>query len=263
MDWFDPNYDVVIKPENEKARHWARKFGVEDIAVASHVLYANNDHGRLFDAVCHVFDETAVIVHNFRHQGYCHYRVANGDPVTIYQAPGSAPRAAAGLEFLIDSGARQIVFINGAGSLQPHTKIGSIILPKQLIREEGTSYHYAPPDVTLNTSRVLNERISEVADSLNIHLLHGPHWTTDAIYRETLSKTAKFRRQGVISVEMELSALAGVAYFRKVELSAMLIVTDMVSEPHTWESSTSPRFYEGVSKLALLARCTFPYSLKN
>lgn len=263
MDWFDPSDDVVLKPEVERSRFWKKKYGVECIEVAPQVIYANNGHGRLFDSVCLAFDETASIVHDFRHQGYCHYQVRDAGSVTIYQAPERAPYAAADLEFLISAGAHQIVFLNGAGSLQPQAQIGSILLPQQLIREEGTSYHYVPPDVILSTNKELNERISEVADKLDINLLHGPHWTTDAIYRETFSKVEKFRRQGVISVEMELSALAGVAYFRKFELSAILIVTDMVSRFHTWGYSTSARFQQGVKHLAQLARCTFPHSLEN
>ncbi len=259
MNWFDPSDDVVLRPEVERGRFWKKKYGVERIEVASQVIYANNGHGRLFDAVCAAYDSTTSIVHDFRDQGYCHYQAPDSGCVTIYRAPEPAPYAAADLEFLISAGARQLLFLNGAGSLQPRIPAGGILLPDQLIREEGTSYHYAPPDVVLTTNKKLNERIRWVAEKQNVNLVGGKHWTTDAIHRETFNKIEKFRQQAVLSVDMELSALAGVAYFRKCDLAAILVVTDMVSRSHTWNSANTAQFHRGIQQAAQLAASVFPY----
>jgi len=247
---------VVVQPGVDRARFWRRKYGRDEIDVAPQVLYANNGHGKLLDAVCAALDQKAAAACDHRQQGYCHYRTCAG-PVTVYRAPEPAPYAAADLEFLISAGARQIVFLNGAGSLREDLPVGSLLLPEGLLREEGTSYHYCPADVELCTSETLNRRIMGAADALGIELARGRHWTTDAIYRETWTKVERYRASGVHSVDMELSALAGVARYRGCELAAVLVVTDLLSRGHTWEGMATARFREGVSRAAAVAARAF------
>ena len=257
MNWFDPSDDIVLRPETERARFWLRKYGNDCIEVASQVIYANNGHGHLFDAVCQVLDTSSSILHDFRGQGYCHYLSSNEKCITVYRAPEPAPYAAADLEFLISAGACKILFLNGAGSLYSHIPPGSILLPHQLLREEGTSYHYAPSNIILSTNAKLNEQIAGNARNLQINFVQGDHWTTDAIYRETFGKIDRYRERGIISVDMELAALAGVAYFRKCALSAILVVTDVASRSHTWEDTHLVQFHRGVQQAAQLAAAVF------
>jgi nucleoside phosphorylase len=256
MDWFDPSDDVVLRPGVDRARFWRHKYGSETIEVAPQVLYANNGHGKLLDATCAALDRTATPVCDHRQRGYCHYRTPAG-PLTVYRAPEPAPYAAADLEFLISAGARQIVFLNGAGSLRADLPVGSLLLPGRLLREEGTSFHYCPADVELSTSERLNRRILAAADALGVELVCGRHWTTDALYRETWPKVERYRGQGIHSVDMELAALAGVARYRGCDLSALLVVTDLLSRSHTWEGTRSARFERGVRQAAALAASVF------
>ena len=258
MDWFDPSDEVVVHPGVDRARFWRRKYGRDTIDVAPQVVLANNGHGRLLDAVCQALDQRAVVVCDHRQQGYCHYRTSAG-PVTVYRAPEPAPYAAADLEFLISAGAQQIVFLNGAGSLRADLPVGSMLLPEGLLREEGTSYHYCPAGVELRTSERLNARILAVANALGVELVRGRHWTTDAIYRETWPKVERYRALGIHSVDMELSALAGVARYRGCELSAVLVVTDVLSRSHTWEGTRSAQFQVGVKQAAEIAAKVFSY----
>ncbi len=258
MDWFDPSDDVVIRPEVDRARFWEPKYGTECIEVGRQALFVNNGHGKLFDAVCQELDLRAVAVHDHRTQGYCHFRTRSAGFVTVCRAPEPAPYAATDLEFLISAGAREIVFVNGAGSLSPDVPVGSIILPGELIREEGTSFHYAPPDIVLRTNDRLNEHIRGVAGALGIPLICGKHWTTDALHRETFAKVQRYHEQGVCSVDMELSALAGVAFYWECDLAALLVVTDVASRSHTWRGTSSERFRRGVVRAARIAARIFP-----
>jgi uridine phosphorylase len=257
MDWFDPSDDVVIQPSKGRVRFWKRKYGTGDIEIAEQVLFANNGMGRLFDAVCQELDLQATAVCDHRDQGYCHYQTSASDFVTVYRAPEPAPYAAADLEFLTSAGAKQIVFLNGAGSLQPTIAVGSLVLPEELIRQEGTSFHYAPPEVCLRTSAMLNAQIERAAKALGILLARGKHWTTDAIYRETWNKVTRYCTKGVVSVDMELSALVGVTHYWRRELSAILVVTDVLARPHTWEGIDSGRFRQGVRQAARIAAQVF------
>ena len=54
----------------------------------------------------------------------------------------------------------------------------------------------------------------------------GEIWTTDAIYRETPEKVRKYRKKGILAVEMEISALLTVAAYRSVSLTGLLVVSD-------------------------------------
>jgi uridine phosphorylase len=256
VDWYDPGEDVVVRPNVERVRFWRHKYGRDEIDVAPRALYANNGHGRLLDAACAALDQIGEPVCDHRQQGYCHYRTPGG-PVTVSRAPEPAPYAAADLEFLISAGARQIVFLNGAGSLRADLPVGSLLLPDRLLREEGTSFHYCPADVELCTNEALNRRLLAAADVLGVELVRGRHWTTDAIYRETWSKVERYRAEGIHSVDMELSALAGVARYRGCELSAVLVVTDVLSRAHTWEGTRTAQFREGVERAAALAARVF------
>ncbi len=253
MDWFDPSDDVVIQPLAESQGFRRRTFGTDRIDIAPTVVFANNGHGKLFDAVCRELDLHADTVRDYRAKGYCQYRTPASDVLTVYRASEPAPYAAADLEQVISVGAKTILFLNGTGSLSPDVPVGSVVLPGELIREEGTSFHYAPPDVSLCTDLNVNEQIRGAATSLGIELKSGKHWTTDALYRETFTKVERYRRQGVLSVEMELSALAGVAYYRAVSLSALLVVTDILSRSHSWSGTATDEFRQGVADVARLA----------
>jgi hypothetical protein len=56
---------------------------------------------------------------------------------------------------------------------------------------------------------------------------------------------------------MELSALAGVAYYRECELSSILLITDTLIRPHTWNGIRSVQFHQGAEKAAQIAAAIF------
>ncbi len=107
VDWFDPSDDVVLRPESDRTRFWERRYGTDRIDVAASVVFANDGHGRLFEAVCGEFDRNAEAVRDHRAEGYCHYRTPSSGFLTVYRAPDPAPYAAANLEHLVSAGAQQ------------------------------------------------------------------------------------------------------------------------------------------------------------
>lgn len=58
----------------------------------------------------------------------------------------------------------------------------------------------------------------------------GPVWITDRVYREKHSKVLKFRNQGVMTVNMETSALFAVAEYHNMEIASSQVVSDIISE---------------------------------
>ena len=141
-----------------------------------------------------------------------------------------APAAAMAMELLIAAGVRRFILFGGCGAIHPSVKIYDLVVPTWGIREEGTSYHYLPPDVVPKpssyVSKAIEEKLRPVTKELGINLHVGGIWTTDAIFRQTRDKVRKYSSKGVLSVDMESTALMAVAMYRGVELGIIHVVTD-------------------------------------
>ena len=110
-------------------------------------------------------------------------------------------------EELFSSGCQLLISITSAGQITPIANPPYFILIDRALRDEGTSYHYLPP---APYSR-LNPRLFALFDSLFEHLdvrvIHGATWTTDAPFRETEQAVEYCRTEGILGVEMEAAAL--------------------------------------------------------
>ena len=181
------------------------------------------------------------------------------DAVTLLTLPIGAPSTVAMMEELYACGMRTLITTGSSGSLQPHAPIGSIVLPAQAIREEGTSHHYAPHDVPAVADPEALAVIRERLDELAIPYIEGMHWTTDAIYREHRQKVDRYRRAGVITVDMELSAIYTVGAVIGVRCAAVVAVSDEL-HGDTWEmgfaSDTMRRGMIKAGRVALHAALT-------
>jgi len=156
----------------------------------------------------------------------------------FWAGPGvGAPMAVLCLEKLIALGARQIIVVGWCGALSSDLEVGDIVLPTSAVSEEGTSAHYPVSGDIYSSGRLRNLLRGGISSGwMKIH--EGEVWTTDAPYRETREKVALYQGQGVLGVEMEYSALLQVAAFRKVQLAAVLLVSDLL-----WQDPWVPAFH--------------------
>lgn len=137
-----------------------------------------------------------------------------------------APHAVMILEKLRVLGARKFLFFGWCGSLQPGVRIGDILLPDRGIVGEGTSAYYAMDVDEPKPSAPLVKALEESLAERRVPFHRGPVWSTDAPYRETAELVASLQKDGVLGVDMELSALLTAARFRRLELAALLVVSD-------------------------------------
>jgi uridine phosphorylase len=144
--------------------------------------------------------------------------------------PGiGAPLAVGLLEEVIARGCRKFI-VCGSGTLLDREKTaGQLIVPTAAVRDEGTSYHYAPPGRELGPSPEAVAALEKTLQQHRVAYTLGKTWTTDAIYRETFDKIQRRRLEGCLAVEMEAAALFALAQFRGVTLGQVLYCGEEVS----------------------------------
>jgi uridine phosphorylase len=173
---------------------------------------------------------------------------AGGQPVSVILLPVGAPWAVMICEELIEIGAKTIIAAGAAGSLQDTAPVGSLVVPTRAIREEGTSYHYAPPEREAVPSSDLAGALAAGCRERGIEPLTGVNWSTDAPFREMRRKVERFAARGVLSVDMEASAMFVLGAVRGVEVASLFIVSDELFHP--WR----PAFFdEGYAQRVALA----------
>lgn len=150
----------------------------------------------------------------------------DGTPVCFTHAPIGAPGTVVIMEELIACGARVFLGRGWAGSLQPETPVGTSLIPTTCVREEGTSLHYLEADAGIGPSERLVEALKSASQEEGIKAVSGPIWTTDAPYRELIPKIEAYRRQGVVGVDMETSAMYALGQVRGVDVCNLLVISD-------------------------------------
>jgi uridine phosphorylase len=143
--------------------------------------------------------------------------------------------AAGLLEDVIAMGSKKFIACGGAGVLDKTIGMGQIVIPKNAVRDEGTSYHYLPPSRDVDASQEGISAIQEVLEIHDIPYVVGKTWTTDGIYRETPEKISLRKAEGCLTVEMECAAFFAVAGFRNVVFAQLLYGGDDLSSS-IWDS---------------------------
>ena len=158
------------------------------------------------------------------------------EPFFVAGPAVGSPMAVLTLEKLIALGAHRIITLGWCGSLSATLGIGDVLLPTWAKSDEGTSAHYpvnSRPESHASTRQLLTDGLT--AQGLTVR--SGPIWTTDAPYRESMEQVRKLGGQGIMGVDMEFAALVAAAAFRKVELTAVLLVSDEL-----WSGKWKPGF---------------------
>jgi uridine phosphorylase len=159
-----------------------------------------------------------------------------------------APQAVMLLEKLIALGARRLLFVGWAGSLDPALQPGDLLLPERAFSEEGTSRLYRP-DPDPRAPQGWTRQIAAALGDDGWTCRCGSVWTTDAPYRETWGKIRTYRTAGAVAVDMETAALFTVGAYRQVEVAALLIISDELSGPRWQHAFRDPRFLQARSRL--------------
>ena len=174
--------------------------------------------------------------------------------IGLCQARVSAPACVGTFEDIIVFGAKRIILTGNCGVLDRSIEDCGVIIPTRAIRDEGTSYHYAPAADYIDVNKKHADEFKAVLREFGYPFVEGVTWTTDAFYRETRAKIERRRQMGAICVEMECAAMQALCDFRGVEFFQFLYAGDNLDH-----SSWDPRSLSGSvrlddkAKIALLA----------
>jgi len=130
-------------------------------------------------------------------------------------------------------GATKFVMFGSCGALDKEVASGGLIVPIEAYRDEGFSYHYAPPSDYIKIKNA--ERVAAFLAARKIPHLTGRTWTTDGVYRETAGKAVLRRAEGCVAVEMECAGAQAVCDFRGWEYYDFIFAGDLLKE-ESWDA---------------------------
>lgn len=155
-----------------------------------------------------------------------------GKQVGFYLSPMGGATAVGVLEEIAFTKKHKLLFFGSCGSLDSEISSGHLLVPTAAYRDEGTSYHYAPPSDYIEIKTA--ERLAAVFDEIGVPYRKTKVWTTDAIYRETRRNMLARKSEGCAAVDMECASLMACAQFRRYEVYQFLYAADCL-DGESWD----------------------------
>ncbi len=170
------------------------------------------------------------------------------------------PSAAICVEELIRCGADTFIRVGTAGGLQPHIKIGDLVITTASVRDEGTTVQYVPIQYPAVADYRVCSALKEAAQKLGFPHHIGIGHTKDAFYtegsedipllEENRLKWKVWERANVLATAMEASALYVISSIRRVRAGEVLAVIGLTYKD---EPIVSKKGVEEAIKTALEA----------
>jgi len=171
-----------------------------------------------------VYGKTSGRIPVYIHEGY----------LLVFANIGS-PMAAGIIEELGYYGIQNFIAYGTAGCIDKNFDTETMLVVERAIRDEGTSYHYLPPSLYIETDVIITNAIEQVLIRHSIKYEKGTTWTTDALYRETIKRTSKRLEQGAVSVEMECAGFAAAAKRMGLRFGQFLFFSDRICVNNGWK----------------------------
>lgn len=158
-----------------------------------------------------------------------------GREVCICQGAVGAAVSSEIVDWMIAHGVKKIIACGSCGALE-HFEEGKLLIPTKALRDEGTSYKYLPPERFVEIEKPTLKVVEKVMKEKEIGYQECVTWTTDGFFRETQEMIAYRKSEGCNVVDMECSALASVAKFRKVLFGQVLFTADSLADVENYDA---------------------------
>ena len=109
----------------------------------------------------------------------------NGTAFALMCMRVGAPSACGIMEEMIPHGVKKFLMLGSCGALDHAITAGHILVPYAAVRDEGTSYHYAPPAEEAVLESACVDAVCQALEDMDVPYARVKTWTTDAFFRET------------------------------------------------------------------------------
>jgi uridine phosphorylase len=162
-------------------------------------------------------------------------------------------------EQLFASGCRLLISVTSSGQLVELRPPSYFVLIERALRDEGTSYHYLPPSEFSEGPSQLLASLQGAFNALNVPVIRGATWTTDAPYRETPTSIAAMKAKGLHAVEMEAAALYAFANARERPVLCFAHVTNQMAQIEgDFEKGEADGSVDALAVIVAAARAVMP-----
>jgi uridine phosphorylase len=131
-------------------------------------------------------------------------------------------------EEMFASGCKLLISVTSSGQIVPVRPPPYFIVIDRALRDEGTSYHYAPPSDYSQADAGLISKLNGAFEGFPVPVLTGATWTTDAPFRETQAAIDAMAERNLLAVEMEAAALYAFARARQKPVLCFAHVTNQM-----------------------------------
>lgn len=161
-----------------------------------------------------------------KHREFHSYRgLWQGVPVGVVSTGVGAPGAAICAEEAIRGGAKILIRVGTAGSLQPHVQDGHLVVALGAVRAEGTTPRLLPLEFPALADPEVAASLFDGARKLGAVTHRGVVVTLDAFYQGVLDLGLDaYAQSGALAVEMECAAIFCVAQLRGARAGAILAI---------------------------------------
>lgn len=162
-------------------------------------------------------------------------------------------------EELFASGCQLLVSLTSAGQIVPAGQPPYFVVIDRSLRDEGTSYHYAPPSEFAEADPDLVKKAATALTRSGLHGVVGASWTTDAPFRETAQAIEAAHSKGILAVEMEAAALYTFARATGVQVLCVAHVTNTMGQAgDDFEKGEADGTRDALAALAVNCWCAGP-----
>ncbi len=150
-----------------------------------------------------------------------------GVDVGIVNTGMGTPSAAMVMEAVVRT--QPIAAVRGelCGGLGETQKIGDAFLATEAIVGDGCGLTYFGSEATVTAHPGLTEHVLKTAERQKLTTHRGKIWTTDVLLKQTKELLANWIEKGAMAVDMESSAILGIASMENVPAASLNCISDL------------------------------------
>lgn len=169
--------------------------------------------------------------------GTCGLYLDHSKNIALIEGTIGAPVGVSAIHTAISRGVTRVFVVGLCGAVDNSLRVGNLVIPVECVREEGTSFHYIPSDRLAVPDIEMRQHLEAYLEESHTGYRVGKTVSTDAPYRQTTETELNWRRDGVIGVDMEMSAVFALCENQSTVSVGLFVVSDAhdLTETIDWE----------------------------